>query len=328
MKRNNITQHSGILALDKPAGITSHDLVDLVRDLTGERRVGHAGTLDPFASGLMYVCVGPAARLSNYLTNKSKTYVARFVFGAATDTDDKLGKVVYAYQDASKGNLKSALKNLINEDPNIVMKSIQGHSLQLPPAYSAIKKGGVKAYEAARRGKTIDLEPREICIHSADVLSTGFMNCKLNFEDNEISNVNMPYWDIRLSVSKGTYVRSIARDLGQRFNCGAHVESLRRVKIDNFNVDDSLTIEKLKKEIKKNCEIPWVNPVKLLNFPSYELSKEHYKLVSNGRTIPVLFDFNEPVCLIFEKRIVALGAVDHNVCKPICVFHKGVAGVV
>ena len=137
----------GVLAIDKPQGVTSHDVVNVVRRLTGEKRVGHAGTLDPMATGLMLVCVGAATRLSAYLTGHGKSYTARIVFGAATDTDDADGRIVRAL---SASDLGEALSKLEQLDPQEVLNGILGTSLQLPPAYSAIKKNGVTAYKAAR----------------------------------------------------------------------------------------------------------------------------------------------------------------------------------
>ena len=140
----------GVLAIDKPAGITSHDVVDRVRRITGERRVGHAGTLDPMATGLMLVGVGAATRLSNYLTGHDKAYSARIVFGVATDTDDAEGRIVTQFSSSAPGEGLTVLGGL---DPQQTLSSLVGKAKQLPPAYSAIKKNGVTAYKAAREGK-------------------------------------------------------------------------------------------------------------------------------------------------------------------------------
>ncbi|MDR2035954.1 MAG: tRNA pseudouridine(55) synthase TruB, partial [Coriobacteriales bacterium] len=185
-KRRNPTGLSGILALDKPANMSSHDVVNTVRRLTGERRVGHTGTLDPLATGLLLVCVGPATRLADYFMAGTKTYEARICFGRATSTDDAEGETV---QECS---LPSRLKDASYASE--VLAAMPGAFEQMPPRYSAIKKEGITAYKAARAGKQLALEPRPVELHDATVMATG-----------------ADYWDVRLTVSKGFYVRSFAR---------------------------------------------------------------------------------------------------------------------
>ena len=172
--------------------MTSHDVVNRVRRITGERRVGHAGTLDPMATGVLVVLVGPATRLAPYLTSAEKTYEARIAFGAETDTDDAEGRVT----------LTAAVPDEVC-DPfaaAAMVASLVGVHEQIPPAYSAIKRGGVVAYEAARKGEALELEPRTVEVASAELLGV---------------QVDPPAWDVAFAVSKGTYIRALARDLGR-----------------------------------------------------------------------------------------------------------------
>lgn len=222
MSKRGATALAGILALDKPAGMTSHDVVAIVRRETGEGRVGHAGTLDPAATGLLVVLVGPYARLAPYLSCARKSYDATIVFGAETDTDDAQGTVVRevevpdSIQDA--GFARAALAATI------------GSALQTPPAYSAIKVGGRVAHKAARSGEAMALEPRPIEVFAADL--TGI-------------DPAGPSWDVAYTVSKGTYVRALARDLGRTCGTAAHLGALRRTASGSLALSDAHTLDEV-----------------------------------------------------------------------------------
>ncbi len=220
MKRGT-TDLCFVVGIDKPHGKSSHDVVNEVRRIFGERRVGHTGTLDPLATGALAVCVGPATRLDQYLTSHNKTYQVRVSFGVATDTDDAEGTVIRTADVPRKvcdrGFAETFVGNLV------------GDHKQLPPAYSAIKRNGVKSYEAARAGNIIQIEPRDITIHSARLI-----NLEVDFDAPVL------YWDIEFCVSKGTYIRSIARDIGVMLDSAAHVAELRR------EIDRQIVIKKEK----------------------------------------------------------------------------------
>jgi len=205
----------GILRLDKPVGPTSHDMVNRVRRSMGTRRVGHTGTLDPFASGLLLVCVGPATRLSDILTGMPKSYHAEAVLGVRTDTDDIEGTPVMIREGAetlNEGALDSALAGFL------------GRGLQRPPSYSAKKIGGEAAYRKARRGEAPDLPPVEVEIHSIG---------RLSWEP--------PLLRFHVTCSSGTYVRGLARDLGEALGVGAHLSALRRTAIGPHLVDGAVS---------------------------------------------------------------------------------------
>lgn len=229
-----------VVGVDKPCGMTSHDVVDRCRRVFGERRVGHTGTLDPMASGAMAVCVGPATKLSAFLTAHDKSYLARITFGTATDTDDAQGEVIHrapvparlADEDAARG----------------ILAGICGRMDQMPPVYSARKVGGVKSYEAARAGKVIDLSPRPVQVYRAQLAAIG--------RDGD----GALFWDVRLDVSAGTYVRSIARDLGIANGTYAHLGALRRMRSGQLAVDACVALESLEQDPARGR----LDPIRLL----------------------------------------------------------------
>ena len=186
-----------VVGVDKPSGMTSHDVVNACRRIFGERRVGHTGTLDPLATGVLPVCIGPATRLDQYLVGHDKTYRARIAFGVSTDTYDALGTVTqrsFVPSDVSDARVARAC-----------LADMVGYQLQIPPAFSAIKVQGKKAYEQARSGCEVELESRKITVYEAELLDIS--------NEGETSFVN---WDVRFTVSSGTYIRAFARDLGAR----------------------------------------------------------------------------------------------------------------
>lgn len=208
-----------VLAVDKPSGMTSHDVVSRARRIFGEKRIGHTGTLDPLASGVLPLCVGPATRLDQFLTGHDKSYVVSVVFGAATDTDDCDGEVIRT------GVVPDEVF-----DPffaSVFVGGLVGKSKQLPPVYSAIKVGGTKACDAARKGRVIDLAPRDIEVYSAELLGIGGAD-----------GAEPARWDIAFKVSKGTYIRALARDLGKELGVGGYLTRLRRTRVGRFALPD------------------------------------------------------------------------------------------
>ena len=201
----------GILLIDKPSGVTSHDVVDAVRRALGTRKVGHAGTLDPMATGLLVIGVGRATRLLRFLGDLSKTYEGTGVLGMRTTTLDAEGEVT-----------ATATVEVSREELERACRALEGESLQRPPAYSAVKVGGRKLYEAARRGETLEAEPRPIRVDRFEVLAFA-----------------PPRFDFRVTCSGGTYVRVLVADVGEALGCGAHLAALRRTAIGPFRVEDA-----------------------------------------------------------------------------------------
>ncbi len=210
---------NGILLIDKPLGKTSHDMVYFVRRLTDIKKVGHTGTLDPDATGVLPVCIGKATKVCDMLTMSSKRYSATLVLGKTTDT-----------QDAS-GNLLTECEVLVSETDikNVIVKFI-GEIEQIPPMFSAIKKDGKKLYELARKGITVEREPRRVTIHSIDILNIDLENCEVSID---------------VFCSKGTYIRTLCEDIGNRLGCGAYMKSLRRTQSGGFKIEDCLTPDEL-----------------------------------------------------------------------------------
>lgn len=202
---------SGLLLIDKPAGITSHDAVDRVRRKQGVRKVGHAGTLDPSATGLLLIGVGRATRLLRFLGELPKVYEGTGILGVETTTLDAEGEVV---RDSPVDVTEAALKE--------TMERFVGRIEQVPPAYSAVKVGGEKLYRAARAGRTVEAPPRSVEVFGFDLI--GFTS---------------PRFDFTVRCSAGTYVRSLVADVGARLGCGAHLERLRRTQIGPFSVDEA-----------------------------------------------------------------------------------------
>lgn len=208
-----------VLPVDKPEGPTSHDVVGAARRALGERRVGHSGTLDPFASGLLLLCVGRATRIAEYLTGLDKAYEATALLGVSTDTLDRDGEVV-ARSDAWRGLTAAAVRS--------ALEALGGDVEQVPPQYSAKKVDGVAMHRRARRGERVELEACAVTIHQIEL--TGF---------------DAPEVRLRVGCSSGTYVRALARDLGDALGVGAHLTRLRRTAIGRFDVADAMALDAL-----------------------------------------------------------------------------------
>jgi tRNA pseudouridine55 synthase len=211
--------NQGLLLVDKPAGMTSHDVVQHVRRIYGERSIGHLGTLDPFATGLLVLLLGRATRLATFLDTEPKVYEATIRFGTETNTDDETGTVIRSAAAASESDIRSAIK------------SLTGTISQVPPAYSAKSIDGTRAYDAARRGTPLDIPAVDVTVHSWDVREVSA---------ETVSAV--------ITCSGGTYIRALARDLGRLTQSAAHLASLRRTRIGEFDVRDAATLEALSAE--------------------------------------------------------------------------------
>lgn len=212
----------GFLLIDKPKDLTSFSVASRIRHLTGEKRVGHSGTLDPMATGVLGIFIGKATVLSSYLLDSNKEYTAKIMLGKATDTEDITGEVV-----------KTAEVNVTNNDIMRVLKEFVGPIKQIPPMYSAIKKNGVPLYKLAREGKEIKREPRDITIFGIELLS-------------ELNENNC--FEISVRCSKGTYIRSLCRDIGERLGCFATLCELRRTATAGFKISQAIPLSKLTQE--------------------------------------------------------------------------------
>lgn len=256
---------SGVLVVDKPVGMTSHDVVQAIRNGTGLRRAGHTGTLDPRASGVLVILVGPAVRLSEFVSASDKRYQAIIRLGSTTDTFDADGKFTHSDQPI----------NVTEEQFEAVLKTFIGEIEQTPPPYSAVKVQGRKAYEMARQGEEVELEPRKITVHHLEVLEWA-----------------PPEIVIDVHCSSGTYVRSLANDLGQQLGCGAYLVGLRRTKSGRFSLRDATPLRKLQEAFTAGNWYQYLIPAAeaLGEWPSVELSPDEVEDVRHGHRVKAAED--------------------------------------
>jgi tRNA pseudouridine55 synthase len=278
----------GLLLIDKPQGMTSHDVVYRVRRRLGTKKVGHAGTLDPMATGLLVVAVGPATRFLRYLELEPKEYVFTATFGKETTTYDSEGDVVK--EQPVPGDLESRVKDHLIE--------FVGDVQQLPPLYSAVKKDGRKLYEYARKGVEVEREPRDVTIFSL-----------------EVQDVDGPDVRLRCVCSGGTYVRTIAHDLGQRVGCGAFASQLRRTTVGRYEVEDAVEPD----EVNKEDILPLAKAIDTM--PLIALKDGQVRVIRNGNFLRVEHAPNEPMAALADEdgTIVAVARVVGNELHPECV---------
>lgn len=252
---------SCLLAVNKPLGLTSHDVVGRIRRILGERRVGHAGTLDPQASGVLVVGIGQATRLLGMLTLDDKRYDARIAFGTETTTDDVEGEVVRTAE--VPGRLAEPAV------AQAVVASLVGTCEQLPPAYSAISVDGKRAYDLARAGEEVKLPTRQVTIYEANLISVE--------AGEEL------VWNCSFHVSKGTYIRSIARDLGRSMGTAAHLSGLQRTASGPITLDMCVTLEELEALDAQGVLAHALDPARVLQLPTHELSTYERDAIAVGK---------------------------------------------
>lgn len=272
----------GFLNVYKPRGITSHDVVSVLRKVTKVRQIGHSGTLDPFAEGVLAIAIGKATRLIEYL-NDDKEYVAEVSFGRATDTYDIDGKTVF------ESDKRITKKNLEN-----VIEHYRGEISQLPPIYSAIKVNGKKLYEYARKGEDVKIEPRKVTIFKLEIKDFN--------EEKQIAN-------ILIKCSKGTYIRSLAHDIGKELECGAYLSRLIRTQAGNLRIENSTELEKLNSINEVTTRL--LNPIELLDLQENEITEEEQKKVLVGNSIKNnnKFKNDEIIILTYKKQLSAIAQV-------------------
>ncbi len=286
-----------VLLVDKPPGPTSHDVIQVARRALGVRRIGHTGTLDPFASGLLLLCIGRATRLAEYFHLPSKSYLATAVLGVETDTEDATGTVTASsdvWRSVTRDDIERAANRLLGEHP------------QVPPAYSARRVAGRRAYEAARAGEKVELTARAVRVHAI-----------------RVGEYRPPEVEFLAEVSTGTYVRSLARDLGRDLGCGAHLRSLRRQSIGPFHVSDAVDLAGLKTgSIPAGASLSAAESLSWL--PVRGLSESEVAEVEHGRRVPDPdgCDGDDlPVAMVAGDRLVAVARRDSGVLAPEKVFH-------
>jgi tRNA pseudouridine55 synthase len=293
MSRDELLKNivSGVLVVDKPVGYTSHDVVQIIRRGTGIRRAGHTGTLDPRASGVLVVLIGPAVRLSEYVSASDKRYQATIRLGASTDTYDSEGSITSS----------SSVEDISMEQFEEILHQFTGEIRQVPPPYSAVKIKGRKAYEMARKGEEVELEPRTINVYSLDLLE----------------------WDppeavVDVFCSSGTYVRSLANDLGAALGCGAHLIGLRRTKSGRFTLRDAVPLRRLQESFQAGDWYKYLIPAAeaLGDWPLIELDADDVDLVRHGHRIPAVPGSGDWIRAISQQGdLVALMELDKDLME-------------
>ncbi len=277
----------GIILIDKPAGITSFDVVKKIRKITNIRKVGHTGTLDPFASGLLPVCIGKATRIADKLSSKDKEYIVTMKLGIKTDTGDKTGKIIEKkIQEFEINDLKQIIPDILNI------------SEQIPPKFSAVKIDGKRAYELARKDEEINLKARPIKIIYFEILK-----------------YEHPFISYKTLVSKGTYIRVLSETFAEKLGAIANTWELRRTKIGKLNIRNSIKLEELTQENWKNylSSIPDILP----DFLRITLKKEEIESFQNGRFFAVAeTNQNEIMVLDEENNCIGFAEISNNIFKP------------
>lgn len=253
--------YHGIITVHKEKGYTSHDVVAKLRGICGQKKIGHTGTLDPEATGVLPVCLGSGTKLCDMLTDRDKEYVAVLRLGVETDTQDMTGRVLAEHTvEADEEQVREAVL------------SFQGSYLQTPPMYSALKVNGKKLYELAREGKEVERQAREVRI-----------------EEIEILEQHLPTLRLRVVCSKGTYIRTLCADIGQKLGCGGAMESLVRTRVGEFSLKEALTLEQLQELRDQGRLSEVVSPVEsvFLSCPVLHVRRELERLLDNGNALTV-----------------------------------------
>jgi tRNA pseudouridine55 synthase len=267
----------GILIIDKPAGLTSHDVVTRVRRILHERRVGHTGTLDPFATGVLVVIVGRATRLAQFLSGAEKEYYAAVRLGYSTDTGDLTGKPTPG---TGEGTTRSSPLTWGDQEIEAALQSLRGEIHQIPPMYSAKKRNGRKLYELARRGETVERQAVRVKVREFEALRYGGRF----FKDNEDGTVDLA---VRVVCSAGTYVRSLAEALGERLGTGGHLAELRRTRAGDFPIAWAVTLEHLRDAVVEEAlgTVLLTPDAALLSMPFVDLTERDAQRVRQGIAI-------------------------------------------
>ncbi|MDO4690820.1 MAG: tRNA pseudouridine(55) synthase TruB [Fusobacterium sp.] len=277
----------GIIIIDKPKGISSFDVIRKLRKILGFKKIGHTGTLDPLATGLMIICLGKATKLAADLEAEDKVYFASFDIGYSTDTYDSEGKVLERDERLIKEEeLKKSIENF------------RGSIKQLPPMYSAIKIEGKKLYHLARKGIEIDRKERLVNIEYIDLV---------NYSDNKAH--------IRTKVSKGCYIRSLIYDIGRNLGTYATMTALRREKVGKFSLDNSYTLEKIE-QLFQNNNFSFLKSVEeIFPFPKYSLENEKEKILFlNGNTVKIREkSINGKYRIYYENKFLGLSQIKNEV---------------
>lgn len=287
---------TGILLIDKPADWTSNDVVQKLRGILHERRVGHAGTLDPMATGLLTVFIGRATRAVEFAEQDAKRYRAKLRLGITTDTQDSTGRI-----------LSENEANVTPADLEQVLARFRGEIRQTPPMYSAVKVNGERLYKLARRGENVERAERRITIHSLKLLGQ---------EGDD--------WILDIRCSKGTYIRTLCHDIGETLGCGGCMSALRRTEAGCFTVEEAHTLEETARAADDGCVEKLLLPTDLLfqNYPAWTVSAAAEKRIRNGNSIRI--SEKSPILRLYSEKgvFLALGQNTDGECRTIKSFFE------
>lgn len=287
----------GLLLVDKPAGMTSHDVVSRVRKLAGTKKVGHAGTLDPMATGLLVLGMESATKLLTFIVGADKTYEATIRLGASTITDDREGEII-------KQSSASQISQVTDEQVIAELSKLRGVIQQVPSAVSAIKVNGEKAYDRVRAGEVFELSSREVTISRLELLG------EVRRDENYIDV------DVIVDCSSGTYIRAIARDVGNALGIGGHLTSLRRTRIGNFDVEKAISLESFEGSLPILRSVDAARGI----LPIMEIDAEQSLFIRQGKRISGELAGN--TALIFDNNLVAIAEpASSSTIKSVVVFN-------
>ena len=292
----------GVLVIDKPAGLTSHDVVARARHILHERRIGHTGTLDPFATGVLVIMLGKATKLARFLSGVDKEYEAIIRLGYSTDTGDPTGNPV-------PGPEIPKDKDWSEHEIEAALQSLRGDIDQVPPMYSAKKVEGRKLYELARRGENVERQPQRVCIYEFEAIRPNGQLIKDNLDGTFDFHA-------RVSCSSGTYVRTLAEDFGKRLNVGAHLAELRRTRVGDLSINQAITLDQLNVHFAEESLGPILLPpgAALSRLPFVHLNAQDVRRANHGREVSIAeaewADGENVKMCDADDRLIAVGRYD------------------
>ncbi|MCS7055054.1 MAG: tRNA pseudouridine(55) synthase TruB [Thermoflexales bacterium] len=318
----------GLLVVDKPRGLSSHDVVARVRRMLREKRIGHAGTLDPLATGVLVLCVGQATRLSEYLLGEDKSYVGVIRLGQRTTTDDAEGEVIET----------RPLPTITDETLRRLEAQFTGAIEQIPPQFSAIQKGGQRAYALARQGRPVELAPRRVTVYELQLVECEGDDPGTETDEGYVASPRgaadaaAPTGYLRIAVrcSAGTYIRALARDIGEALGCGGHLVALRRTQAGRFTLADAVTLDQIEAATRGGAAAALLLPMDraVADWPAVNLSDDQARRLRMGQAvvpsgpIAALESVSASGVRVYDSRrtFVAIAHWDGTQLKPAKVF--------